>query len=151
MAPVPIPLKYYTVHGVKPDYSGEEEFLVETAYVDHLKASGQVDKWRASPAVSDVLKKPDSTFRGLKRPTDDPPFSEGLIYCGKPTDCYGEQGRTDPPRGYVLAVYVILDHELDSPRVIDWDWKEEDTDDLGHPRAWQADYGERIWPTSQKN
>lgn len=144
---MPARASWYPVRGVKPDYSGEEEFYIEADYVDHLKESGQLDKWWASPVITDVLQKPTSTFRGLKRPGNPPEFAEGLIYCGRPKEIFGRGGPMPAPPGYLLAVYIVFNQERDFLHVYDWDWKEEDENHPGFPECWATDYGVCIWPT----
>lgn len=142
-----IRLPWYSVRGVKPDTKGDEEFYVRSDYVDHLKESGQIDKWRAAIILEDVLSAPAATFKGLQRPGDPPAFSEGLIYCGKPPEYFDEDGkRIKTPANQVLAVYVIQDDEIGDLCAFDWDWKEEDARFSGHPKGWKSDYGEPIWP-----
>jgi len=146
-----IRVRWYTIRGVTTDLKGEDEFLVETDYVDHLKNSGQLDKWKASPVIKDVLQRPTSIFRGLQRPGNPRQFSEGLIYCGKPTECFGENGSEPPPENEVLAVYIVFNAEHECLHAFDWDWKEEDKDYPGFPKSWDKDYGEPLWPPPTRN
>jgi hypothetical protein len=60
-------LDWYTVHGVRFNGTGAEEFLVEADYVESLRARRLDDKYYDTSLLEDVLKTPTSIFRGLKR------------------------------------------------------------------------------------
>lgn len=133
----------YTIAGVDLSGSGERLFKVDLAIVDAWRDRGVEAKYWDSVLVSEVVKSPTSTFRGLKRRNAS---NAGECYCGKPKERFLDGTPAKPPIGEVFVAYVFGTPDGDS-RIVDWDWWPEDPDLPGHPKGWQDDYQERVCPT----
>jgi hypothetical protein len=140
---MPVRLEWYTERGVTPYNDGEEEFLVETAHVDSLRARRLDAKYHDAVLLGDVLSQPTSIFRGLRRPG----YQEGYCYCGKPPRRFDANGVIASPPGKVFAAYVILLPAKQSFVVFDWDWLSEHDKKPGFPQNYQTAFVVRTWPT----
>jgi hypothetical protein len=143
---MPVPFDQIPVgEGVLPD--GQRwPFFIDRRTLDLQKEYGFSDKYVNVRFVPLVIADPDAIFKGLRRPNQ----FEGLCYSVRPErdpddDDDDHGGFAALPRyGAVFLAFVEV-RELGYV-VFDWEWRDEDPDEPGHPLGWKQDFAEKVYP-----
>jgi hypothetical protein len=82
----------------------------------------------------------------LRRPDQ----HEGLCYSVRPESDPDEDAEDDPefaglPR-YGMAFLAFVEVRDMGYVVFDWEWRDEDPEEPGHPLGWKVDFAERVYP-----
>ena len=133
---------WYVEDALAPDGKGHQGIYVPEAFVYHLFENGPERKYFDVDAVPDVLRQPTSIHQGLNREE----FEESYCYIGKPKTRWNGHFDEKPPPGKIFAVYVIFRGDKDDLAVFDWEWIEEDPNNLGFPPDCDQRYTRQTWP-----
>lgn len=117
-------------------------FFIDKEVVDNLEKYGPLWKWEDSRFVEEAIVNPDVIFEGLGRAG----FESGLCYSVRPTFDSDEPENLGLPH-YGMVVLVFVRQCVGGFLVYDWEWREEDFNDPGHPTNWK-DFGRKLWPTA---
>lgn len=131
--------------GMLPDGS-RAPFFTDRRTLDLLAEHGFAEKLRDSRFVPEAVSKPDAIFRGLRRPNQ----NEGLCYSVRPENDPDDE-RDDTPEfaglpRYGVAFLAFVEVRDMGYVVFDWEWRDEDPNDPGHPVGWRSDFDAKVYP-----
>jgi hypothetical protein len=129
--------------GRLPD-GGTAPFFIDRGELEIVRLDGPAWKFQDARFIPESVADPDVIFEGLRRPNQ----SESLCYSVRPTQDPDEEqdeiaAETIPRYGYVFLAFVYLG--MMGYVVFDWEWREEDPDQPGHPVNWATDFARRAW------
>jgi hypothetical protein len=130
--------------GVLPG-GGRGQFFVDRRTVDLLIEHGFTEKLHDSRFLPMTVDAPDAIFRGLRRPNQ----NDGLCYSIRP-ESDPDTADEDPgfaglPR-YGMAFLAFVEVRDMGFVVFDWEWRDEDPDEPGHPLGWRDDFAGKVYP-----
>ncbi len=136
--------------GMAPDGS-RQSFFVSKRELEQIRLDGPPWKYEDARFIEEAIDDPDALFEGLRRPNQDESFCYSVQPTHDPDD--EEDGEAEPPipprPGYVFLVFVALGSF--GYVVFDWEWREEDADEPGHPLNHAEDFARRIWQRPSPN
>jgi hypothetical protein len=142
---MPIPRDHLPLcEGRGPD-GNTVEFFVNLDELNSIRDNGPEWKFDDARFLYEAVQKPDAIFLGLQRTNQ----ADSLCYSVQLTHDPDDEGKSwaggIPPKvGFVFLAFVTLGQM--GYLVFDWEWREEDPDEPGHPVGWLDDFKERIWP-----
>jgi hypothetical protein len=114
-----------------------------------LAEYGPAWKFLDARLIPETVDDPTAIFEGLNRQG----LEEGVCYVTVPSRRWirdgGEAGGTieaPSPPGRVFLVFAAR-REWGFV-ILDWEWREADSDNPGCPNDWGRDFGRKIWPTT---
>lgn len=129
-------------NGLLPDGS-TVPFYIDRHELDFLRDNGPSWKFEDARFIEEAIRDPDAIFRGLRRPNQ----TDSLCHSVFPThdpDEPDEFGNGLAPRyGFVFLAFSYLAGM--GYVVFDWEWREVDPDEVGHPANWKHDFAGRAW------
>jgi hypothetical protein len=127
--------------GLDPTGQPGASFFIDRAELDMIERDGPEWKFHDARFIDEAVGSPDAIFEGLSRANQ----TESLCYSVRLTfDPEEPEESQSPPRyGYVFLVFVRVG--VGGYVVFDWEWREEDPDEPGHPVSWETDFARRAW------
>jgi hypothetical protein len=123
--------------GPSPDGTGCQEFYIHRATLDQIEQEGPEWKYEDAGFIFEAVRIPDAIFEGLGRDG----YHDGICHTVRPSINPADPESVTPPRfGVVFVMFVRGGGE-----VFDWEWREEDPDEPGHPLNWRDDFARRTW------
>jgi hypothetical protein len=118
-------------------------FYVSKREIDSLRDNGPQEKLELARFLLEAVAEPDAIFTGLRRPNQD----ESLCYAVRPTrdpDDSDDGCALAPFYGFAFLAFVRVANM--GHVIFDWELREEDPDNPGHPLNWRRDFEGRAWP-----
>jgi hypothetical protein len=141
-----VPRGYVLTVGVRPSGAGSVDFGVSKDAIKHWQTYGPAWKFRDAAMIPEAVQAPTAIFEGLNRDG----LEEGVCYATVPSGRRiregGERAGTIDGPSLPKRVFLVFAAERDWGFVVlDWEWREADSDDPGCPKDWDKDFGRRIW------
>ena len=143
---MPVPFDQIPVgEGLLPD-DNRVPFFMDRRTLDLLAENGLAEKYHDAGFVPVAVSRPDAIFKGLRRPNQ----HEGLYYSVRPESDPDADKEDDAqfaglPRYGVAFLAFVLVRDMGYV-VFDWEWREEDPDQPGHPLGWRTDFAAKVYP-----
>jgi len=132
--------------GRHPNGEPGATFYVDRNALTALEENGPESKLDDGRFIPEAIGEPGAIFEGLKREN----HHDSFCYSVRPAlDPVEPDAPTLPRYGFVFLAFARLG--IGGYVVFDWEWREEDSDDPGHPLRWQNDFTRRTWPTTSKS
>jgi hypothetical protein len=139
---MPMPADQLPVgEGRLPDGS-RAMFYVSRPELDRLRDNGPQEKYEDARFLPEAVSDPDAIFVGLRRPNQDEGLCYSVFLTHDPDD--DDDGCARPPR-YAQAFLAFVRVANLGYVIFDWEWREEDPDQTGHPTHWERDFERRAW------
>ena len=138
---MPIPFDQLPIgEGLDPTGNPGASFFIDRAKVELIEREGPEWEFDDARFIPEAIRNPDAIFEGLKRPN----HLKSLCYSVRVTFDPDDEKNQSPPRyGYVFVAFVRPG--VGGYVVFDWEWREEDPDNPGHPSGWVNDFARRTW------
>jgi hypothetical protein len=143
---MPIPFGQIPVgEGVLPD-GGSATFFIDRRTLELLAEHGYGEKYHDARFLPLAVSRPDAIFQGLSRPNR----HDGLCYSVRPESDPDDDGTNEPgavalPR-YGVTFLAFVEVRDMGYMVFDWEWRDEDPDEPGHPLGWKDDFAAKVYP-----
>jgi len=125
--------------GLGPAGEPGASFFIDLDELRLIEEDGPEWKYEDARFIHEAVSLPDAIFAGLKRPGQ----RESSCYSERVTHDPDEQAPGGLPRyGQVFLAYVRAEVGF---IVFDWEWREEDPEEPGHPLGWGVALARRTW------
>lgn len=139
---MPIPSDQLPIgEGLDPAGNAGASFFVDRNALELIEQDGPEWKMEDARFIPEAVREPDAVFQGLKRAGQEESFAYAVRPSHDPDD---ENATFIPPHlGFVLVAFARTG--VGGYVVFDWEWREEDPDNPGHPLGWEADFERATW------